>query len=106
MVTRFRSCPRLSSACAVRSESTTTWYSFPPAATSRAVVVAISFSRTRDATMPFTLDRSKFLSGSLKRKSSAAHHTHGDFRMYCVSVRQELGSRKRLSAPLQVGTPL
>jgi len=75
-VTRFASCPRLSSAFAVRSVSTTTWCSFPPATASNAVAVAGSFTRSSCATTPLTADRSKPGSGSLNLKSSAATQAH------------------------------
>jgi hypothetical protein len=64
MVTRWRSCPRASSALAVASLSTTTWYNLPPAATSSAVAVAGSATRASRATTPFTRLRSKPRSGS------------------------------------------
>ena len=69
MVTRARSCPLASRALAVASVSTTTWNSFPPAATSSAVAALGSLTLTRRASTPLTLLLSKFLSGSAYLKS-------------------------------------
>ena len=72
IVTRFRSTPFFKSNLPVSSVSTTTWNSFPPAATSKAVALREFFIFTSRATRPFTLLRSKPFSGSLYSKLNFA----------------------------------
>mmetsp|Transcript_5659 Transcript_5659/g.13735 ORF Transcript_5659/g.13735 Transcript_5659/m.13735 type:complete len:470 (+) Transcript_5659:2188-3597(+) len=64
MVTRRRSWPLERRSLPVTSSCTTSWYSFPPHATSMAVAVLASLSLISDATIPFTLRRSKLALGS------------------------------------------
>ena len=54
-----------------------TWYSLPPAATSRAVVVAGSCTLMSLATTPFTLLWAKFASGAWYWKLTPAHKRAG-----------------------------
>ena len=72
IVTLFCNCPRSSKDLPVSAESTTTWYNFPPAMTSNAVVVDSSSTSKSLAIVPLTFARSNLLSGFLNLKSRPA----------------------------------